>query len=54
VVRALLLDRPVRCDGSHADVAMMRNVGHVPFQDHPRGVNERVRVFCEQLDVQTV
>jgi non-heme chloroperoxidase len=38
----------------HAEVALMPGAGHAPFWDRAAEFNERVRTFCERLEVQAV
>jgi pimeloyl-ACP methyl ester carboxylesterase len=38
----------------HAEVAIMPNVGHVPFWDDAPAFNGRLRTFCERLELQAV
>jgi non-heme chloroperoxidase len=38
----------------HAEVAMIPNVGHTPFWDEAAAFNERLRMFCERLELQGV
>jgi pimeloyl-ACP methyl ester carboxylesterase len=50
VVRSTVVDE-LRAAIPHAEVHVMRNVGHAPFWDDAPGFNERLRTFCKGVPV---
>jgi pimeloyl-ACP methyl ester carboxylesterase len=53
IVKTAVVDQH-RARVPHAEVAMMPNVGHMPFWDDAAAFNGQLRAFCDRLELQAV